>query len=918
MPIITLTKELSGYNPYSFPVRHSANLTVVENAFIEVDTTIQAVSGNLRALQVQIQEDTREPTGFANRTDSTLSLDKPSRTVTLSGTYDVYHFGEKFTLSGDSLVFPDTTGSYFFYYILTGSNLVFTVSTTPWSLETQVPAAFVYWNASIGDGFIVEERHGISMDWATHQRLHFIDGTKVDNDTFELENYVLTSNSTLSDIQPTVTTGIINDEDIRLTLSPDIDSNYTIFYKDSSDWEFTRGNSVPYFSGTTIKYNESVLGIFTQTEVSSNSYVNYYAVATTSLDEELQYFFLQGQREHATEESANSESFEDLNLTGLPFQEFTALYQITLQATGGTNPGGAEITSITRIGGTGGTGSGGGGGVTIHNFLSGRTDENVHPASSISVDASTFSAPMSAGTTTQDTFALIDVELGDIQGQLDNLDANYATDSDLVAVSGNLQGQIDNFSTSFTGLVDTPSSYAGSDTYVVTVSGSGLVFTPQSEIIPTLTEGALSGALDGRYVNVTGDTMTGDLTVNASIYTNNLGSHLIPVSTVHTNELHLEALSGGNIPAYEEGMLFYDGDSRVLKLYNDIPDVALDIGEENWVRIVNKTGVQINNGQVVYINGTQGNRPTVALADKNSELTADDVIGVATHNITNNSEGFITVFGVVREVDTSSWTEGDALYLGNNGALTNIEPLTPEHRVRIGYALNSTNNGQILVTIQNTGELKDLHDVLITSAQDGQVLTYSQSLSAWNNSNDLIDLRTDVDSISGQVLSNDTDLVAVSGNLQGQIDNFSTSFSGLVDTPSSYAGSDTYVVTVSGSELVFTPQSEIIPTLTESALSGALDGRYVNVTGDTMTGTLSISGGELNLPDLITTEENVTQIDDNGDIISTEIQELYVPVEEVTGPNATGVKGQWSYGLGYYYKCVATDTWIKVAVVSSW
>lgn len=41
-----------------------------------------------------------------------------------------------------------------------------------------------------------------------------------------------------------------------------------------------------------------------------------------------------------------------------------------------------------------------------------------------------------------------------------------------------------------------------------------------------------------------------------------------------------------------------------------------------WVRIVNKTGVQINNGQVVYINGAQGNRPSAALAEANADASS--------------------------------------------------------------------------------------------------------------------------------------------------------------------------------------------------------------------------------------------------------------------------------------------------------
>lgn len=53
--------------------------------------------------------------------------------------------------------------------------------------------------------------------------------------------------------------------------------------------------------------------------------------------------------------------------------------------------------------------------------------------------------------------------------------------------------------------------------------------------------------------------------------------------------------------------------------------VTLQVGHEQYVRIVNKTGSQINDGQVVYINGTQGNRPTVALAQANT-LTSSSII----------------------------------------------------------------------------------------------------------------------------------------------------------------------------------------------------------------------------------------------------------------------------------------------------
>jgi hypothetical protein len=249
------------------------------------------------------------------------------------------------------------------------------------------------------------------------------------------------------------------------------------------------------------------------------------------------------------------------------------------------------------------------------------------------------------------------------------------------------------------------------------------------DVLETRVSGITGGLnqLDNTFVNVTGDTMTGTLFVPT------IGSHINPVTEIHLNHCHLEPISAN--PPYEEGLIFYDGDKRVLKLYNDIPDVALDIGEENWVRIVNKTGSTISNGQVVYINGAQGNRPTVALADKNSPTTAESTIGMATHDIANNAEGLITTFGLVRNVNTNGYTNGDTLWVNTNGGYTNVKPSVPIHAVRVGYVVVAhATQGIILVSVDTGSDLGELHDVSITNVQNGDLLTYSQAISAWSNS----------------------------------------------------------------------------------------------------------------------------------------------------------------------------------------
>ena len=81
-------------------------------------------------------------------------------------------------------------------------------------------------------------------------------------------------------------------------------------------------------------------------------------------------------------------------------------------------------------------------------------------------------------------------------------------------------------------------------------------------------------------------------------------------------------------------------------------NVVLQIGEESVIRVSNQTGDAIPNGAAVYISGLQGARPTIALADASSIMTAG-VSGVTTEAIAHGDSGYITAFGLVRDVDTN-------------------------------------------------------------------------------------------------------------------------------------------------------------------------------------------------------------------------------------------------------------------------
>ena len=194
-------------------------------------------------------------------------------------------------------------------------------------------------------------------------------------------------------------------------------------------------------------------------------------------------------------------------------------------------------------------------------------------------------------------------------------------------------------------------------------------------------------------------------------------------------------LQGGGVTALNFGnntTLSWNATDQTLDMPLD--GVTIQLGQETVARVVNKTGSTINNGQVVRASGAQGGRMTVTVASNVSDSLSATVLGVATETIANNAEGFITLTGLVRDIDTSALTEGAPIYLTTNGGMTTTQPITPAHLVLIGYCVRShASVGSIFVKPQNGYEIGELHDVLITNPLNGQILTYNQASDIWVN-----------------------------------------------------------------------------------------------------------------------------------------------------------------------------------------
>jgi hypothetical protein len=189
-------------------------------------------------------------------------------------------------------------------------------------------------------------------------------------------------------------------------------------------------------------------------------------------------------------------------------------------------------------------------------------------------------------------------------------------------------------------------------------------------------------------------------------------------------------------------------------------NVTLQVGQEQVVRVVNKTATNVNlleaNYQAVRVTGAQGQRLKVDLALATNDALSAETIGLVTETINNNQEGFITTSGLVRGINTTgslqseTWADGDIVYLSPTtaGNITNIKPTAPNHIVIIGYVVSAhITQGSIYVKVDNGYELEELHNVTSTNyttpIDTDSVLTYDVTNDIWKRLT-LANLRADV------------------------------------------------------------------------------------------------------------------------------------------------------------------------------
>jgi hypothetical protein len=220
----------------------------------------------------------------------------------------------------------------------------------------------------------------------------------------------------------------------------------------------------------------------------------------------------------------------------------------------------------------------------------------------------------------------------------------------------------------------------------------------------------------------------------------------LQISGSINNVNYIDFNTGSAEPAWKSGRVYWNNTDGALSVYNAEADISLQVGQENWVRVRNATGVLITNGTAVRLIGSHGDTPKVVLAQSiqvSGSVTRDNqLLGIATHDIEINSFGYITTQGLVKGLNTSAFVDGDRLYVSSSaGMLTKIPPVAPYEIIPAAVVVKASPGGSGILYADpyQPMDFTDLSSVEIGDYSYGDILTYvkSGSVGVWKHTNQL-------------------------------------------------------------------------------------------------------------------------------------------------------------------------------------
>jgi hypothetical protein len=193
-------------------------------------------------------------------------------------------------------------------------------------------------------------------------------------------------------------------------------------------------------------------------------------------------------------------------------------------------------------------------------------------------------------------------------------------------------------------------------------------------------------------------------------------------------------LTGESTLLETKGILKWESDHNTVGLYY-AEGQHIDIGQTQVWYVKNTSGSIILKGQVVMATGAVGNsgnlevQPLIA----DGSVSGKFALGIAKNNIGVGLFGFAMTEGTIRGIDTSEYAIGTVLWANPDipGELTSVEPTAPALKLPIAFVVSAANNGAIGVRMSQGLDLREVHDVNISSVANGQLLRYNNGI--WEN-----------------------------------------------------------------------------------------------------------------------------------------------------------------------------------------
>lgn len=285
---------------------------------------------------------TSEPMGHENKDDSVISFNPGSLTFSISpasSSHTVWCKGRRYVkTTTETVTIPNTAGLYYISYDENG-DLQYELTFFTWHNDT--PTAYLYWTGS--DYLLFDERHGIALDWATHEYLHRTRGAVLANGFGAASYTVEGSGDADTDAQIDIADGTFFDEDLEVNITHSASpasgtweqvlqgaAEIPIMYLSGSSWTFDSATEFPLKQGTSLpKYNLNTAGTWSTPDMGNGSFGVTWIVATNILDTPV--IGILGQEEYNNIGQAEAAEWSNLNLEGFPVVELRPLYKVAYE-----------------------------------------------------------------------------------------------------------------------------------------------------------------------------------------------------------------------------------------------------------------------------------------------------------------------------------------------------------------------------------------------------------------------------------------------------------------------------------------------------------------------------------------------------------------------------------------------------------